>query len=87
MIGWIITPMGVALTLWVLFRKVEGDTLQHYVRLGIVWTLIAIAFDYVFIVKLFSPPDGYYKPDVYLYYILTLALPVIAGWMKQPSKQ
>jgi hypothetical protein len=26
--------------------------------------------------------DGYYKPDVYLYNALTLAIPLFAGWRR-----
>jgi len=37
----------------------------------------------LFIVKAFKPADGYYKLDVYLYYALTFALPLIVGWRKK----
>ena len=87
MIGWIITPIGIIITLWVLFKKVKIETFQYYFVLAVVWTLIAVAFDYVFIVKLFKPADGYYKLDVYLYYVLTFVLPLIVGWRKQATKQ
>jgi len=30
LIGWIIAPVGVAITLWVLFKKVSGNTLGYY---------------------------------------------------------
>ena len=36
----------------------------------------------LFIVAAFKPADGYYKPDVYLYYALTLAIPLFAGWRR-----
>jgi hypothetical protein len=83
MIGWIITPIGIVITLWVLFRKIKSNAFNYYLLLAIVWTLIAIVLDYVFIVKLFKPADGYYKLDVYLYYVSTFVLPLIAGWWKQ----
>ena len=86
MIGWIITPIGTALTLWVLFKKVKGESFQYYLLLAITWTLIAIIFDYLFLVKVFKPADGYYKLDVYLYYVLTFILPLIAGWSKKVQK-
>ena len=60
----------------------KGDTLRYYCLVALVWTLIAILGDYVFIVKAFKPADGYYKPDVYLYYALTLAIPLFAGWRR-----
>jgi len=83
MIGWIILPIGTMITLWVLFKKVASEAFQYYFLLAVSWTLIAVAFDYVFIVKAFKPADGYYKLDVYLYYILTFVLPLFAGWRKK----
>lgn len=85
MIGWLITPVGTALTLWVLFRKVRGDSFKYYFLLAAVWTLIAVVFDYFFLVKAFAPADGYYKLDVYLYYALTFVLPLVVGWRKKQS--
>ena len=83
LIGWIISPIGTVITLWVLLKKVKGDSLQYYLLLAIAWTLIAIVFDYFFLVKVFKPADGYYKLDVYLYYTLTFVLPLIVGWVKK----
>ena len=82
-IGWIILPIGTALTLWVLWRRVKADTFQRYLMVAIAWTGIAVAFDYVFIVRVLQPTDGYYKLDVYLYYGLTFVLPLIAWWVKK----
>lgn len=82
LIGWIIMPIGTVITLWVLLKKVNGATFRNYVSLAIVWTIIAIVFDYIFIVKAFKPANGYYKPDVYVYYALTFVLPLIVGWRK-----
>ena len=88
MIGWAITPIGVAVTLWVLLKKVKGDTLKYYSAISAVWTALAVILDYFLLVRLLNPADGYYKPDVYLYYILTFLLPICVGWWKlnkQPS--
>lgn len=81
-VGWIIMPIGIAVTLWVSLKKVSGDTLSYYSLVAICWLLIAVVGDYLFIVKAFHPSDGYYKPDVYLYYALTVAIPLFAGWRK-----
>ncbi len=81
-IGWIILPIGTALTCWVLVQKIRGTSLLSFVLLGICWTLIAIIGDYFFLVKMFHPTDGYYKLDVYFYYALTLLLPLFIGWYK-----
>lgn len=82
MLGWIITPIGVLITVWVLVKKVHANLFQYYLSLAIVWTSIAIIFDYPFLVKVFNPADGYYKLDVYLYYILTFVLPLLVWWRK-----
>jgi hypothetical protein len=82
LIGWIITPIGVVITIWVTFKKVKGATLRYYCLLAIVWLVIAVLGDYLLIVKAFKPADGYYKLDVYLYYVLTVVIPVVAGWRK-----
>lgn len=81
LIGWYILPLGVALTLWVLIKKIVREEFGCYVGLGIVWTVLAALLDYLLIVKLFQTSD-YYKLDVYVYYILTFALPIIVGLYK-----
>jgi len=85
-IGWIITPIGIAITSWVLIKKIKGDSLQYYALIGLVWVLIAVMCDYFFLVLAFNPADGYYKFDVYLYYALTLFLPISIGWWKKPKQ-
>jgi hypothetical protein len=82
LIGWIIMPIGAAITFWIAFKKVTGDTLRYYCFVALVWTLIALIGDYLFVVKALKPADGYYKPDVYVYYALTLAIPLFAGWKR-----
>ena len=82
LIGWIIMPIGTIITIWVAFKKVKGDSCRYYFFVAIFWALIAIVFDYFFLVKAFNPTGGYYKFDVYLYYVLMFVIPVIAGWCK-----
>jgi hypothetical protein len=82
LIGWMIMPVGIIITLWILLRRVKANLLQYYAILALVWAAIAVVFDYLFIVKAFSPADGYYKLDVYLYYTLTFITPLLVGWWK-----
>ena len=86
LLGWAIMPFGIAFTLWVLLKKIARKEFSCYVGLGIFWTLIAVIFDYIFLVKLLNASD-YYKPDVYIYYILTFLLPVTVGWCKFHCKK
>jgi hypothetical protein len=80
-IGWYIMPFGIIATLWVLFKEIKRDSLGCYFGLGVFWSIMAVVLDYVFIVKLLKS-TGYYKPDVYIYYLTTLILPIIVGWYK-----
>ena len=80
-IGWVIMPIATVITLLILLTR-KVTSLGYYAGLSLIWTAIAIAFDYFFIVKTFKPEDGYYKPDVYIYYALTLLLPLIVGLFK-----
>ena len=82
LIGWIIMPIGAALSIWVAFRKVKGDSFQYYSAVAVVWLLVAMIGDYLFIVQALKPAHGYYKTDVYLYYTLTFTIPLLAGWRK-----
>lgn len=81
MIGWAITPIGILIILWVLFKKINREHFSNYVWLGAIWTIVAIVLDYIFNVKLFNIAN-YYKLDIYIYYATTFFLPVIAGWYK-----
>lgn len=82
LIGWVIMPIGIVIALLVAFKKVKGVGPKYYLGIAAVWTLIAVVFDYLFLVKVLKPADGYYKLDVYLYYVLTFLIPLFAGWWK-----
>jgi hypothetical protein len=85
MIGWIISPIGLVITILVLIKKILGNSLKYYFLMALIWTFIAVVLDYIFLVKMFALSDGYYKLDVYLYYTLTFLLPIIVGWYKTKS--
>jgi hypothetical protein len=87
MIGWIITPVATLITMWVLVKKIKSVSIRYYFVIAVIWTLIAIVLDFILIVQTFKPQDGYYKIDVYIYYILTFSLPLIVGWYKNQKKE
>lgn len=78
--GWILlaifTPVTIVIVGW-WFGKREPLPLQYYVGVGIAWVLIAVLFDYLFIVQLFQA--SYYEPDVFVYYTVTFLIPVGVG--------
>lgn len=82
MIGWMITPIATIATLWVLIKKIQSISFSYFFLIAVFWTLIAILLDYFLLVKVIKPEDGYYKPDVYLYYALTFILPILIGVWK-----
>lgn len=86
LLGWTIMPIGTLITLWVLLKKVKSGSLQRYALIAVAWTSIAIVCDYLFLVLVFKPADGYYKLDVYIYYALTLILPLAVGWYRSTRK-
>lgn len=86
-IGWLIMPIGTLITLWVLLWKIKSVSFQHYVLIAITWTIIALVCDFLFLVMLLKPADGYYKLDVYIYYALTFILPLAIGWYKTRTQK
>lgn len=82
LIGWAIMPFGIIIALLVLFKKINSTSISYYLIISVSWTAIAIILDYFLLVKLFKPADGYYKLDVYLYYILTFVSPLFVGLFK-----
>jgi hypothetical protein len=77
--GWIITavftPVTIAITWW--WFRARDLPLTYYAMVGAVWTVIAVVFDYLFIVRLFQA--AYYETDVFVYYALTFLIPVGVG--------
>lgn len=85
MIGWFVMPIGIVITILVLFKKIKSNSFEYYLGLAFIWALIAIILDYIFIVKALNSSE-YYKLDVYFYYIITLILPIAVGWKKAIKK-
>lgn len=48
--------------------------------------MMAVVLDYIFLVKMFNVGASYYKPDVVLYYLMTLLLPIVVGYWKYSHK-
>jgi len=83
LIGWFVMPLATGFSGLVLWRWVRVDSTGTALLLGLAWSAIAIACDYLLLVKLLNPPDGYYKLDLYLYYLLMFALPVVAARIRR----
>ena len=79
-LGWVLfvifTPIVAFLCYW-RFRK-RKEAITYYVFVAAVWLIVAVVFDYVFLVRLLNPPV-YYKLDVYVYYASTFLIPFLVG--------
>lgn len=84
--GWIITPIGTIITIWVLLKKIDREQYMCYLGVAIFWTVIAVVMDYFFNVLLFNIGASYYKLDIYIYYALTFILPLLIGVYKFRKK-
>jgi len=80
--GWVITPIGIVITLWVLFKKINREKFSDYFNIALIWTAIAIILDYFFNVLLFNIGLSYYKLDIFVYYAVTFVLPLLVGAYK-----
>ncbi len=87
MLGWVIlvmfTPFTILVTWW--WFRGRDLSLQYFAGVGVVWTVIAVILDYLFIVLLFQSPQ-YYAPDVFIYYALMFCLPVMVGMFLNREK-
>ena len=81
LIGFIILPIGVVLTTYILNIKFKYKLFKHYAFIAVIWLLIALIFDYFFIVVLFNS-SNYYKSDVVIYYVITFILPFIFFFLR-----
>lgn len=87
LIGWCIMPIGIFFTAIILHRKFNNLDNKSYFLMGVLWSVQAVMLDYLLLVKVFNPTGGYYKLDVYLYYFITLVLPVLYSYMKRVEKK
>lgn len=83
LIGWYVMPLGILITVAVLWKRVSLSSAHEALVVGIWWSIIAIVADYIGIVQLLHPADGYYKLDVYLYYAFTFLLPLCVYFVKR----
>jgi hypothetical protein len=80
-LGWVIMPIGIALALLVLVKRIQGPSLTYYLEIALIWTALAVILDYMFLFKALGA-ENYYKLDIYIYYALTFALPLAVGAWK-----
>ena len=79
-LGWVLFIIFTPITIYVTYWRFHMRSLSmgYYAMVAIVWTLLAVACDYIFIVMLFNS-QNYYAVDVFLYYITTFLIPLGIG--------
>ena len=86
-LGWILfvvfTPITIYIAYWRFHRR--SLSMEYFFKVAAVWTLLAIAFDYLFIVMLFNS-QNYYQADVLLYYLTIFLIPLGTG-LKYAKKE
>ena len=84
--GWILIAVFTPVSVIIVWRWFTGRDLPlaYYAGLGIAWTVIAVVFDYLFIVLLFSAT--YYGLDVFVYYAITFLIPVCIGLLEMAGR-
>jgi hypothetical protein len=84
LLGWILCIIFTPITFLIAYLRFKNrkQPMKCYIGVAVFWTLIAIIFDYIFIIKLFNSIE-YYKPDVFVYYIMTFLIPIIIGFINR----
>jgi hypothetical protein len=79
-LGWILCIIFTPITIIIAYLRFRNRKLKLfcYFMTGVFWAIIAMILDYFFIVRLFNSVT-YYKPDVFVYYIVTFLIPLIIG--------
>jgi hypothetical protein len=80
-LGWVLFAMFTPITILICYRRFSKRSEKHsyYALVAGVWLVMAIVFDYVFLVSLLNA-QSYYKLDVYVYYASTFLIPFLVGW-------
>ena len=80
-IGWILFAIFTPIVILICYRRFSkrSESISYYAAVSVIWLVIAIVFDYFFLVSLLNATN-YYKLDVYVYYACTFLIPFLVGW-------
>ena len=79
-LGWVLSAVFTPIVILLCYRRFgkRNESISYYAFVATAWLIIAVVFDYLFLVKLLNPPV-YYKLDVYIYYASTFLIPFLVG--------
>jgi hypothetical protein len=80
LLGWILFVLLTPLTVYIAYLRFRNrkETTGYYIVVALVWVILAVVFDYLFIVKALNA-QNYYKADVFVYYLVTFLVPFAVG--------
>jgi hypothetical protein len=79
-LGWVLFAIFTPIVIFLCYRRFSKrrGNVSYYLLVATVWLIIAVVFDYLFLVRLLNP-RVYYKLDVYAYYASTFLIPFLVG--------
>ena len=79
-LGWVLSAIFTPIVILLCYKRFgkREESISYYAFVAAVWLIVALVFDYLFLVKLLNPPV-YYKLDVYVYYASTFLVPFLVG--------
>jgi hypothetical protein len=79
-LGWVLFAIFTPIVILLCYKRFgkREESISYYASVAAVWLIVALVFDYLFLVKLLNPPV-YYKLDVYVYYASTFLIPFLVG--------
>lgn len=88
-LGWVLFTFFTPIVIFLCYKRFgkRKERISYYALVASVWLIIAVVFDYLFLVKLLNP-SNYYKLDIYVYYASTFLIPFLVGvkfgskWLK-----
>ncbi len=81
LLGWVLFVLLTPVTIYIAYLrfKKRKETLAYYAMVALVWVVLAMILDYLFIVMAFNN-QSYYKADVFVYYLVTFLVPFVVGF-------
>ena len=79
-LGWVLCAIFTPIVILLCYKRFgkREESISYYAFVAAVWLIVAVVFDYLFLVKLLNP-SVYYKLDVYVYYVSTFLIPFLVG--------
>lgn len=80
-IGLPILTIFIPLSIFIAYKRFKNFSAptSYYFLVAVVWLILALVLDYIFVVKAFKP-ENYYDFDVIVYYFATFLIPLIIGF-------